>query len=330
MVKRVFITDDLGEEYMPRWLSFLKVTVDADDLPLNVSRETLQNHRFLQQLLRILIRKAIDLFSRLATDEPEQYQEVSKIYGNALRIGMLESAKDKVKLAKLLRFESTRTNYTSLEEYVENRKVGQKQIYYIAGAGEKPEDLARSPFVEKLFARGYEVLLLNLPSDEPMMSALGNFMGMTTQDVSKKGLKYGDEDEDEAEKKELAAQKIAFGPLIDWLKKDLAGQVSDVILTNRLVTSPCTIVVDSMGWSANMARIMAAQAGADDDPMMNMMKNLPKVLEINPKSPLIQGLLERVLDLEEEATDPELTETVKVLVDTTLVRSGFSVADPTS
>jgi heat shock protein beta len=161
MVKRVFITDDLGEEYMPRWLSFLKVTVDADDLPwvgtdksahahhwylhrLNVSRETLQNHRFLQQLQRILVRKAIDLFTRLATDEPEKYKEVSKLYGNALRIGMLESQKDKIKIAKLLRFESTRSDYTSLEEvrhddmvvfvsrwwvqYVDNRKEGQKQV----------------------------------------------------------------------------------------------------------------------------------------------------------------------------------------------------------
>ncbi|KAK4686199.1 molecular chaperone HtpG, partial [Tremellales sp. Uapishka_1] len=355
MVKRVFITDDMGEEYMPRWLSFLKVTVDggsfvqwryftltepstalADDLPLNVSRETLQHHRFLKQLQRILVRKAIDLFTKLSVDEPEKYKEVSEMYGNALRIGMLESQKDKVKLAKLLRFESTMSNYTSLEEYVDNRKTGQTQIYYMAGVGEKAEDLARSPFVEKLFARGYEVLLLNLPSDEPMMGALTNFMGMTTQDVSKKGLKYGDEDEDEAEKKELAGQNVAFRPLIEWLKTDLKGLISDVVLTNRLVTSPCTIVVDSMGWSANMARLMAGQQGMESDPMMEMMKNLPKVLEINPKSPLIEGLLERVLELplDEGQSDSyeavELRETVRVLFDTTLVRSGFNVADPTS
>jgi len=170
--------------------------------------------------------------------------------------------------------------------------------------------------------------------------------GMAIHDVSKKGLKFGDEDEDEAEKKELASQNIAFRPLIEWLKQDLTGQISDgestnydfclnssVILTNRLVTSPCTIVVDSMGWSANMARIMAAQADAENDPMYNMMKNLPKVLEINPKSPLIEGLLERVLDLpdEEDSLDVlDLRETVRVLFDTTLVRSGFSVSDPTS
>lgn len=341
MVKRVFITDDLGEEFMPRWLSFLKVVVDADDLPLNVSRETLQNTRFLSQLQRILVRKAIDLFTRIATEQPKKYEEISQLYGNALRLGVLESKKDHVKLAKLLRFESTRTNYTSLEEYVENRKEGQTQIYYMAGVGEKIDDLKRSPFVEKLIARGYEVLLLNLPSDEPMMGALGNFMGMRTQDVSKKGLKYGDENEHEAEKKELEAQKIAFKPLVDWLKKDLKGQISDVVLTNRLVTSPCTVVVDHMGWSANMQRIMAAQAEAHDDPMFQVMKNLPKVLEINPKSPLIEGLLEKVLELpttDEEDEDAlkksdeeeELTETVRVLLDTTLVRSGFSVADPTS
>ncbi|OCF61751.1 cation-transporting ATPase [Kwoniella mangroviensis CBS 10435] len=343
MVKRVFITDDLGEDFMPRWLSYLKVTVDADDLPLNVSRETLQNNRFLSQLQRILVRKALDLFTKVSNDQPGKYKEIAKMYGNALRIGLMETPKDKLKIARLLRFESTRSNYTTLEEYVENRKEGQKQMYYIAGVGETARDLAKSPFVEKLHARGYEVLLLNLPSDEPMMAALDQFMGMTTQDVSKKGLKFGDEDEDEAEKKELEAQKIAFRPLIEWLKKDLAGQINDVTVTNRLVTSPCTIIVDSWGWSANMQRIMSAQTDSQDDPMFNMMKNLPKVLEINPKSPLIEGLLEKVLDLPQPDDDEEdgdakrtseeeeeLRETVRILFDTSLVRSGFSVADPTT
>ncbi|KAL7423848.1 hypothetical protein Q5752_001432 [Cryptotrichosporon argae] len=322
MVKRVFITDNLGDEYMPRWLSFVKITVDADDLPLNVSRETLQNHQFLKQLRRILVRKALDLFGRLAESDPARYRDVSKLYGNALRIGMLESEKDKIKIAKLLRFQSTHSDWTSLEEYVANRKEGQKQIYYIAGVGEKAEDLARSPFVEKLKARGYEVLLLSLPSDEPMMGALNYFGGMKTQDVSKKGLVYGDEDEDRQEKKELEAQKIAFRPLIDALKAELGSQVSDVVLTNRLVTSPCTIVVDSHGWSANMARVMAAQAEAEDDPMFELMKNLPRVLEINPKSPLIAGLLDRALD------GADIADETRVLFDTALVRSGFSVKDP--
>jgi heat shock protein beta len=189
------------------------------------------------------VRKGLDLFTRLAEDEPEKYKRLASLYGNALRIGMIESLKDKIKIAKLLRFESTRSNYTSLEEYVANRKEGQQQIYYMAGAGQSTDDLARSPFVEKLKARGYEVLLLPLPSDEPMMQALGVFMAMAPQDVAKKGLKYGDEEEDAAEQRELEAQTVAFKPLIEWLKITFKGQVSDVVLTNRLVTSPCTIVV---------------------------------------------------------------------------------------
>lgn len=301
-----------------------------------MNRETLQSHRFLRQLQRILIRKAIDLFTRIAETEPERYKSMSKMFGNALRIGMLESHKDKVKLAKLLRFESTETNYTSLEEYVERRKEGQKQIYYLCGTGETTSDLARSPFVEKLKARGYEVLLLNLPSDEPMMGALDTFMGMRTQDVAKKGLIYGDEEEDEAERRELAAAEVAYRPLLEWFKKEFSSRVADVILTNRLVTSPCTIVVDNAGWSANMARIMAAQADAADEPMYNILKNLPRVLEINPKSPLMEGLLGRVIELpeadegSETAEAAELRELAQVLFDTALVRSGFNVADPVS
>lgn len=282
------------------------------------------------------MRKAIDLFTRIAENEPERYEKMSKMFGNALRIGMLESQKDKVKIAKLLRFESTLTNYTSLEEYVERRKEGQSQIYYLAGTGETISDLSRSPFVEKLKARGYEVLLLNLPSDEPMMRALDMFMGMRTQDVAKQGLIYGDEEENEAERRELEAHKIAYRPLLEWFKKEFSPKVADVVLTNRLVSSPCTIVVDNAGWSANMARIMAQQADAVDDPMYNILRNLPRVLEINPKSPLMEGMLERVMELPEAddgsitAEAAELREMALVLFDTALVRSGFNVADPVS
>lgn len=308
--------------------------LDTADISLNVSRETLQHSRFLQQLRRILIRKAIDLFTKIAENEPEKYKEVSKLYGNALRIGMIESEKDKYKIAKLLRFESTRSNYTGLEEYTENRREGQTQIYFLAGVGESIDALKRSPFVEKLVARGYEVLLLNMPADEAMMAHLNNFQGLKTQDVAKQGLKYGDEEEDEAERKELEAQKKTFKPLTEWLKKQFKEEVSEVILTNRLVSSPCTIVVNSMGWSANMARIMAAQADAENDPMYQVLKNLPRILEINPKSPLMEGLLERVLDLP-ETDEPSLDETelidqARILFDTTLVRSGFAVNDPTT
>lgn len=324
MVKRVFITDDLGQQFMPRWLSFVKITVDADDLPLNVSRENLQNTRFLSQLQRILVRKALDLFTRIAEEDPEKFKTVTKLYGNALRIGLIESEKGQMKIAKLLRFQSTKSDDVSFEQYVANRKEGQKQIYYMAGVGEKVEDLKKSPFVEKLIARGYEVLLLNQPADEPMMEALAQFAGLKAQDVAKKGLEYGDEELDAAESAELADAQAEFAPLSEWLKARFAGQIADVVITNRLVTSPCTIVVDSMGWTANMQRVMQQKAEAEGDPIFEVLKNLPKTMEINPKAPLIRGLLARVQDAPE---DPELLETARVLVDTTLVRSGFDVPD---
>ncbi|KAJ9107871.1 hypothetical protein QFC19_002777 [Naganishia cerealis] len=251
-VKRTLITEDLGQDYLPRWLSFLKIVVDADDLPLNVSRETLQNNRFLRQLKRILVRKAVDLFTKISKDEPEKWQKIHKTIGNAIRIGMVEAdGKDRIKLAGLLRFASTRGDSVSLEDvshryclhvltsrnrltffrfvvqYVENRRDGQQQIYFLAGVGESAESLGRSPLIEKPVARGYEVLLLNAPADETVMAQLGSYRGLKLQDVAKKGFKYGDEDEDAQEKAELEMQKKAFSPLIEWLKKELRGPISD-------------------------------------------------------------------------------------------------------
>ncbi|KAH8090583.1 putative cation-transporting ATPase [Filobasidium floriforme] len=340
MVKRVFITDDLGADYLPQWLRFLNIVVDADDLPLNVSRETLQANKFIKQLRNIIIRKALDLFTRLANDDEENFKKFSTVYGSALRVGILESSskKDQNKLASLLRVSSTRSDFTSFDEYVENRRGDQKQIFYLAGAGESPEALARSPLVEKPVARGYEVLLLNAPPDESVMLALRNYRGLTFQDVSKKGLKYGDEDEHEAEKAELAAQNKAFAPLLKWLKSQFEGIVADVVLTNRLVSSPCAIVADNFGWSANAQRLAMANA-KKDDPMLVMMAQMPKILELNPKSPLVEGLLERLLempsfdeDINEEGTGPtadelELRESAAILIDTALIRSGFNVKD---
>ncbi|KAJ9108865.1 hypothetical protein QFC21_000185 [Naganishia friedmannii] len=326
LVKRVFITDDLGDDYLPRWLSFLKIVVDADDLPLNVSRETLQSNKFLRQLKRILVRKAIDMFTRISKEEAEEWQKIQKTIGNAIRIGMVESdGKDRVKLAGLLRFASTREESVSLEDYVDNRRDGQQQIYFLAGVGESAESLARSPLIEKPVARGYEVLLLNAPADETVMAQLGSYRGLKLQDVAKAGFKYGDEDEDAQEKAELKMQNKAFRPLIEWLKKEFRGPISD----------------DNYGWSANMQKLMMANA-REDDPMLPMMKQMPKILEINPRSPLIEGLLERVHDLpqsddvdEDDDADAvvmseeekELRETVQVLLDTAMIRSGFMVSD---
>ncbi|KAJ1309073.1 hypothetical protein OPQ81_004752 [Rhizoctonia solani] len=340
MVKRVFITSDLGANPMPKWLSWLKAIVDADDLPLNVSRETLQSNRFLRQIPNILIRRFINLVEKMSKDEenPELFRKFMKIYGSVIKLGAVESPKEQKKLAALARWETNLRNFTSLDQYVENRKKGQTQIFYLAGIGQRPDELAKSLFVEKLHARGYEVLLLNDPMDEILMSHLRNWKGMQFQDVAKKGLKFGDEDEDaEEEKARQDELKEAYKPLLEYLKNETAGVVLDVILSNRLVTSPCAIVADAYGYSANMERLMAAQTGnkMKENDFMHDWAKKQKFLEINPNSPLIEGLLKKVQvlnDVEEgEEKDSQLEEELKevtsILIDGALVRSGFEVSD---
>ncbi|CUA69091.1 Endoplasmin [Rhizoctonia solani] len=340
MVKRVFITSDLGANAMPKWISWLKAIVDADDLPLNVSRETLQSNRFLRQIPNILVRRFINLVEKMSKDEenPQLFRKFMKIYGPVIKLGAVESPKEQKKLAGLARWETNLRNFTSLDQYVENRKKGQTQIFFLAGIGQRPDELAKSLFVEKLHARGYEVLLLNDPMDEILMSHLRNWKGMQFQDAAKKGLKFGDEDEDpEAEKAREEELKETYKPLLEYLKNETSNIVLDVVLSNRLVTSPCAIVADSYGYSANMERLMAAQTGnkVKEDNFIHDWAKKQKFLEINPNSPLIEGMLKKVQllnDVEEgEEKDSQLEEELKevasILVDGALVRSGFEVPD---
>jgi len=253
-------------------------------------------------------------------------------------VGVVEDLKNRDKLAKLMKFQSSQSGSgsVSLDEYVARRKKNQKQIYFIAGAGTEVKDLSRSPFVEKLVARGYEVLYLTDPMDEMITSSLMNFEGMKFQDVAKKGLEMGDEDEDEDEKEALKSFKTQFEPLSKWMKKELDEFVSDVVISNRLTTSPCAVVADSYAWTGNMERLMAAQTqqkGAEGSNfMLDFIKKAKKTFEINPKHPLIQGLLTRVEEAGEDSAseNDELKQVVRVLWDTSLVRSGFTVPDTNS
>ncbi|KAL7410302.1 Hsp90 protein-domain-containing protein [Mrakia frigida] len=349
MVKRVFITDDLGDNYIPRWLSFLKIHVDADDLPLTVSRDTITSSRFVNQLQRTLIKKSLDLFTKIATSEPEKYEKLWKLVGNALKIGVTETYTDRARLSKLLRFETNLNKFVSLDEYASRRRAGQTQIFFLAGVGQPTTELAKSPFVEKLHARGYEVLLLDQPMDEVCLSHLRNYESMNFQDVTKKGLKFGDEDIVEAdEKAEQERLTEEFSPLISWIKDAFKSVIKDVIISQRLVTSPTAIVSDDQGMSANMLRVssvssssfdslhfadpclasffqlMAAQSdNGKEDPMLTMMRSQARALEINPHSPIIKGLLEEIVsgDSDEET----LKETMQTLLDVTLLRSGFEL-----
>jgi len=187
-------------------------------------------------------------------------------------------------------------------------------------------------FVEKLTARGYEVLLLNEPLDEILVQNMRRWKGMTFQDVAKAGLEFGDEESDpEDEKLVQEAQRERFQPLVDYLKEEAKDLVRDVVISNRLVTSPCAIVADQFGYTANVQKMMSASNNKQaQGPMFEFAKK-QRLLEINPRSPLIEGLLRRVKQLpgEDEERDLEaeedLREVVSILVDGALVRSGFDV-----
>ncbi|KAJ7781274.1 Hsp90 protein-domain-containing protein [Mycena metata] len=334
MVKRVFITSDLGEDVLPKWASWVKAVVDAEDLPLNVSRETLQSTRFLRQMKQIIMKRILQLFTRIAEDDEEKFKKIAEVYGSVFKLGAVEDVKNRDKLTALVRFTTNQRNHTSLEKYLENKKQGQKQIFYLAEMGKSPENLAQSVFVEKLHARGYEVLLLNEPLDEILVQNLRHFKNVPFQDVAKAGLKFGDEETEaqEKEEKEEAAEK--FQPLLKYLKDHSKDVVRDVVISNRLVISPCAVVADSHGYTANVERMMSASNGKNQQQnYMHEFAKKAKVLEINPRSPLIEGLLRRVKQLPEEGEEPdteaeaELNEVASILIDGALVRSGFEVPD---
>ncbi|KAI0268205.1 Hsp90 protein-domain-containing protein [Gloeopeniophorella convolvens] len=335
LVKRTFITSDLGDDYLPKWASWVKAIIDADELPLNVSRETLQNTSFLRQIKQAILKRIIQAFTRIAEDDPDKFDEVQKVYGSVLKLGSVEDAKNRDKLILLTRFATNQRNSSSLDDYVSNKKAGQKQIFYVSDVGKSVSSLSKSVFVEKLQARGYEVFLLTDPLDEIVFQNLKKWKGIPFQDAAKAGLQFGDEDLDaEEEKAKQAETKKKFEPLLTWLKEQAGGIVRDVVISDRLVSSPCAIVADASGFTANVQRLMSASNHRPDasNPTFEFAKR-QKVLELNPRSPLIEGLLRRVEQLpgEEEERDleaeDELKEVASILIDGALVRSGFEVPD---
>ncbi|KAG2118761.1 Hsp90 protein-domain-containing protein [Suillus discolor] len=332
LVKHVFITSDLGEYGLPKWASWVKVIIDADDLPLNVSRETLQSSSFLKQIKQIILRRLIQLFSKIAEEDQEKYAEITKHYGQVLKLAASEDSKNRQKLAALVRFDTNQRGAVSFDSYLENRKQGQKQIFYLADMGKSIDHLSQSVFVEKLHARGYEVLLLNEPLDEIMLQSIRNWKGVPFQDVAKAGLDFGDDTQEE--KDEIAELTDKYAPLLEWLTIEAGDNVKKVIVSNRLVTSPCAIVADSMGYTANVQKLMSATSrGAQQNDAMQVYMKKQKVLEINPRSPLIEGLLEHVEQLNADGDDKDLDseaqlkEVTSILIDGALVRSGFEVAN---
>ncbi|KAI1314520.1 hypothetical protein EDD11_002036 [Mortierella claussenii] len=321
-VKRVFITDE-STDFLPRWTSFLKVIVDAEDAPLNVSRETVQSDKSIKAIGKHLIKKLFDLLKTLSQDE-EKYAEFIKEFGTSLKLGALEDKNHIKKISRLLRFHSSHSDkYTSLESYVARMKKGQKDIFYFTGSN--VDEIKQSPFVESLLARGFEVLFMDDPIDEILVSHVGNFEGKNFQNVAKSDLNLGEEDEAEKQK----ALETKFLPLLDWMQASLLNDIEKVRVSKRLTTSPAALVANDYGWTANMERLMEGQAKQNqNEAMTQFMKNQKRILEINPGHPLILGMLERAAkDPAAFENDKQFQEMTKILYDITLVRSGYTLKD---
>ena len=340
-VRRVFISDEF-DELLPKYLSFIKGIVDSDTLPLNVSRETLQQHTSLKTIKKKLVRKALDMIRKLAeegqddddeeaadsaaddsADEEEtKYDKFWKNYGKAIKLGIIEDASNRTRLAKLMRFYTSKspTKLVSLEQYVERMKPGQKSIYYLAG--ESREALEKSPFLEKLLQKDLEVIYFTDPIDEYTMQNLTEFDDFKFSNASKDDLKFGDDTE--AAKARLKKVKEEFKDFTKWWKEILPSEeVEAVKISNRLVTTPCSVVTSKYGWSANMERIMKAQALSDDGRMAYMRGR--KTLEINPSHPIIKALKEKS---EDDAGDEDTKRTALIMYETALLESGFMFEEP--
>ncbi|KAM4676139.1 endoplasmin [Discoglossus pictus] len=319
-VRRVFITDDF-HDMMPKYLNFVKGVVDSDDLPLNVSRETLQQHKLLKVIRKKLVRKTLDMIKKIAED---QYNDKFwKEFGTNVKLGVIEDHSNRTRLAKLLRFQTShhKTELSSLEHYVERMKEKQDKIYFMAGSTRK--EVESSPFVERLLKKGYEVVFLIEPVDEYCIQALPEFDGKRFQNIAKEGLKF---DESEKTKEAREALEKEYEPLLTWMKdKALKDQIEKAIVSQRLTQSPCALVASQYGWSGNMERIMKAQAyQTGKDISTSYYSSQKKTLEINPRHPLIQDMLRRVKENEDDQTVSDLA---VVLLETATLRSGYQLQD---
>ncbi|OAF71708.1 hypothetical protein A3Q56_00544 [Intoshia linei] len=316
-VRRVFVMDNC-EDLIPEYLGFIKGVVDSEDLPLNISRETLQQNKILKVIRKTIVRKCIELFTELSEDK-ESYKKFYEQFGKNMKLGIHEDSTNREKLAGFLRYKTSfaKDEMSSLEEYIERMKPNQQDILYITAAN--MEEIESSALVNGIVSKGYEVIYMVDPIDEYATQQLRQFKGKNLVSITKEGLKLPEDEEETKKQEELKAQ---FEPLCKRLKEVLDSRVEKVELTHVLHKSQsCTIITSQYGWTANMERIMKAQALRDTSTMGYM--SAKKIFQINPENKIIMKLKDMTSD-----DDGLFNNIVMIIFDITLLNSGFSLENP--